>query len=270
MSLTDDQIDRYARQLILKEIGGPGQQKLLKARVLIVGAGGLGSPLALYLAAAGVGTIGIVDDDQVALSNLQRQILYTPEDVGRPKTERAAARLKQFNPDITVETHALRLTAQNACDLIAGYDIVADGSDSFTTRFAVNEAAFRTKRTLVSAAVVKFDGQLATFKAHERSGPTRLPCYRCLVPELPDNPDTDTCESVGILGAAAGAMGALQAVEVIKELLGVGESMAGRLMIQDFLSGTVRTLRLPADPACPVCGDGAPAAQASVPGTPSP
>lgn len=255
MTLTDQQIDRYARHLVLREVGGEGQQWLLKSRVLIVGAGGLGSPLALYLAAAGVGTLGIVDDDAVSLSNLQRQILHKDGSVGRPKTASAAESLKEINPDVTVEAHQTRLTAGNALDLIRTYDIVADGSDSFATRLLVNDACFLSGKTLVSAAVARFDGQLATYKAHERkAGGPPYPCYRCLVPNVPDGGGQDTCSEVGILGAVAGVMGAAQAVEVIKELLGIGETMAGRLALYDFLSGDQRIVKLPADPACALCG----------------
>ncbi len=256
MTLTDAQIDRYARHLVLRGIGGPGQAKLLDARVLIVGAGGLGSPLALYLAAAGVGTIGLIDDDRVSLSNLQRQILHTTAGVGTLKTESAGQTLKAINPDVTVEAWPERLTPANAQDLFARYDIIADGSDSFATRFLVNDAAYFAGKTLVSAAVARFDGQLATFKAHQRpSGQRTYPCYRCLIGPLPDNPDTDTCESVGILGAVAGVLGSLQAAEVVKELLGIGTSMAGRLLIIDILHAQQRMVTLKPDPCCPLCSE---------------
>ncbi len=255
MTLSDSQIDRYARHLVLKEIGGAGQQRLLSARVLIIGAGGLGSALALYLAAAGVGTLGLVDDDTVSLANLQRQILHRTDAVGRLKTASAADSLHALNPDVTLEAHATRLTAANAEALVGAYDLVADGSDSFATRFLVNAACVRLRKTLVSAAVIRFDGQLATYKPHAPGpGGERLPCYRCLVPQTPDEADGDTCSAIGVLGAAAGVMGSLQAVEVIKEILGIGTSMAGRLLITDLLHGTQRTVRVQADPQCPCCG----------------
>ncbi len=256
MTLTDRQIDRYARHLVLREVGGPGQQKLLDARVLIIGAGGLGSPLALYLAAAGVGTLGIVDDDTVSLSNLQRQILHPERAVGTPKTDSAAASLKAINPDVQVEGHPVRLSAENAAALIGAYDLVADGSDNFATRYLVNDACFLAGKTLVSAAVSRFDGQLSTYKAHIRPGGAQTyPCYRCLVPDAPEGAGEDTCSEVGILGAVAGVMGSLQAVEVIKEILGIGETMAGRLLIQDVLHGTQRTVRVQPDVQCRLCGE---------------
>ncbi len=252
--MSDEQLDRYARHLVLREIGGPGQQRLLQSRVLVVGAGGLGSPLILYLAAAGVGTIGVIDDDTVSLSNLQRQVIHDTGHVGSAKTASAKEAVGRINPDVEVIALGHRLTADNAVDLFASYDLIADGSDTFATRFVVNDAAFAAGRTLVSAAVARFDGQLATYKAHERPGGRRAyPCYRCLVPHAPDDPDTDLCSTVGVLGAVAGVMGTLQAVEVIKELLGIGESLAGRLVIHDFLSATQRTVSLPPDPQCPLC-----------------
>ncbi len=256
MMLNDAQIERYARHLVLKEIGGPGQQKLLHSKVLVIGAGGLGSPLILYLAAAGIGTIGVIDDDRVSLSNLQRQVLHDTDRIGTPKTDSAKASVTRINPDVSLIPHTERLTAHNALALFSQYDLIADGSDTFGTRLLVNDAAYLARKPLVSAAVARFDGQLATYKAHMRpEGKRTFPCYRCLVPKAPDNPDTDTCSEVGILGAVAGVMGTLQAVEVIKELLGIGESLAGRLLVQDFLSATSRMVRLPPDPACPLCSD---------------
>jgi molybdopterin-synthase adenylyltransferase len=255
MELTDDQLDRYARHIVLREIGGPGQQKLLKARVLVVGAGGLGSPLLLYLAAAGVGHLGIIDDDTVSLSNLQRQIIHRTEDVGRAKTGSAGAAIAALNPDVRVSLHELRLTEENAADLVSGYDLVADGSDNFATRYAVHDACFRVGRTLVSAAVGRFEGQLATFKAHERKeGQQVYPCYRCLFPSAPPEGSIPTCSEAGILGTLTGIMGALQAMEVVKEITGAGESMAGRLMIYDALTAESRTIRVPPDPQCALCG----------------
>lgn len=253
MPLTDDQLERYARHIVLKEIGGPGQAKLLGARVLLIGAGGLGAPCALYLAAAGVGTVGLVDDDRVALSNLQRQVLYTTGDVGQLKTEAAARRLNLLNPDTHIETHTTRLTPDNAVDLIRGYDLVADGCDNFATRFAVNAAALKAGKTLVSAAVGRFDGQLATFKPHE-TGPDGqpYPCYQCLVGEEPPPGMTPICAETGVVGALTGILGSLQALEVIKEITGQG-SLAGRLLLFDGLAMEARTVKLPRDPACPAC-----------------
>jgi adenylyltransferase/sulfurtransferase len=247
MEFTEDQIRRYARHIVLPEVGGIGQARLLTSRVLVVGAGGLGSPLVMYLAAAGVGTIGVVDDDAVDLSNLQRQVLHTTERVGLAKVDSARAAVASINPDVTVVPHRLRLDASNALELIGGYDIVADGSDNFPTRFLINDACRLAGKTLVSAAVLRFDGQLATFKPGG-------PCYRCLYPAPPSGDEVPSCSQAGVLGAMAGVMGSLQATEVLKELLSIGDSMAGRLLIVDTLSTTFRKVRLPADPACALCG----------------
>lgn len=249
MDFTEDQIRRYARHILLKEVGGIGQEKLLKARVLLIGAGGLGSPLLLYLAAAGVGTIGVVDDDTVDLSNLQRQIAHTTERVGVAKVESAAKAAAAINPDVKVITHRMRLTAANVETLISGYDLVADGSDNFSTRFLVNDACFFAKKTLVSAAVLRFDGQLATFKPHAGG-----PCYRCLYPEPPPPGEIPSCDEAGILGAVAGVLGTLQATEVLKEILGIGEGMAGRLLVYDALSANMRQVKVRPDPECALCG----------------
>jgi molybdopterin/thiamine biosynthesis adenylyltransferase len=214
--------------------------------------------LALYLAAAGVGTLGIVDDDVVSLANLQRQILHGDRDVGRPKTQSAADAIARLTPDTKIEPHQIRLNADNAANIIEKYDLVADGSDNFATRFVVNDACYAAGRTLVSGAVIRFDGQLSTYKAHERpDGVPRNPCYRCLVPSAPEGDEGDTCSGIGVLGAAAGVMGSLQAVEVVKEILSIGDSMAGRLLIWDFLSGIQRTVRVHPDPDCPLCGKSA-------------
>jgi adenylyltransferase/sulfurtransferase len=252
MSLSDDELERYARHIVLREVGGTGQAKLKAARVLVVGVGGLGSPLILYLAAAGIGTIGIVDDDTVSLSNLQRQIAHRTADIERAKTDSAGDAAHAINPFVAIEKHPMRLDASNALDLIARYDIVADGTDNFDTRFLVNDACFFAGRTLVSAAVTEFDGQLATFKAHDRSG--RYPCYRCLFPEPPPAGEARSCSETGVLGAAAGVMGTLQALEVIKEIVGFGESMAGRLLIYEALTTNFRRVRVNPDPACALCG----------------
>ncbi|MGI4943508.1 MAG: HesA/MoeB/ThiF family protein [Janthinobacterium lividum] len=249
---TDDEITRYSRNILLAEVGGAGQARLRAARVLIVGAGGLGSPLAMYLAAAGIGTLGLVDDDRVDLSNLQRQVAHTTDRVGMPKVDSAAAACRAINPGVIVETHAARLTADNAMALVGAYDLVCDGSDNFPTRFLVADACALARRTLVSAAVLRFDGQLSTFKPHEGG-----PCYRCLHPAPPPLGLVPTCAEAGILGAVTGVMGTLQATEVLKEVMGIGEGLSGRLLIWDALAARVRTIKLPRDPACPLCGPGA-------------
>jgi adenylyltransferase/sulfurtransferase len=250
--LSDDQLERYARHIVLREMGGPGQARLSAAKVLVIGAGGLGSPLILYLAAAGVGTLGIVDFDTVSLSNLQRQIAHRTTDIGRAKTESAAASARAINPEIEVVIHSERLTAGNAVRLIENYDLVADGSDNFSTRFLLNDACFFSRRALVSAAVTEFDGQLATFKPWAARG--KYPCYRCLFPEPPPREMAPNCSETGVLGAVAGVMGTLQGVEVLKEIVGIGQSMAGRLLIYDALDSQFRTVNVPADPACRLCG----------------
>ena len=252
MNLRDDQIDRYARHIILKEVGGAGQARLLNARVLVVGAGGLGSPLILYLAAAGVGTIGVVDFDDVGLSNLQRQVLHTTARVGSPKTESAVAAARALNPDVQVIPHTERLTADNAHRLIQAYDTVADGCDSFATRFLVNDACHLLRKTLVSGALSQFDGQVATFKSYLGPG---HPCYRCIYREPPPPELALSCAEAGILGALAGVVGSIQAVEVLKEVVGIGESLSGSLLIHDSLHSTWRKVRVRKDPACPTCGD---------------
>jgi len=255
MDFSDAQIDRYARHLVLPEIGEAGQAKLLASRVLIVGAGGLGSPLLLYLAAAGVGTLGIVDDDVVDLSNLQRQVVHDTSAIGQAKTLSAKARLAEVNPEVRVIAHTARLTPANALDLVRGYDLVADGSDNFATRFLVNDACYLAGRTLVSAAIMRFDGQLTTFKAHARGPgePEAHPCYRCVFGAQPPDPK-ESCADVGVLGALAGALGALQATEVIKEIVGIGDSLSGALLLYDALTVNFRKIKLKADPACPLCG----------------
>ena len=237
-------MDRYARHLVLREIGGPGQQKLRAAKVLIVGVGGLGSPAALYLAAAGLGVLGLVDPDTVALSNLQRQVLFATEDVGRLKVDAAAERLGALNPRVQIEAHALALTSANAEKVVAGYDLVLDGTDDFATRFAVNAACVAAQIPLVSGAIGRWTGQVGVFEAK--------PCYRCLVPETP--PDAETCAAVGVVGALAGVIGAMMAMEAIKLVTGAGEALTGRLMLYDALAAEIRTVRVTADPDCPVCG----------------
>ncbi len=254
MEFTEEQIRRYARHILLPEVGGTGQARLLAARVLVIGAGGLGSPALLYLAAAGVGTIGIIDDDDVDLSNLQRQIVHDTGSVGRPKVESAAARLRALNPEIAIETHRARLDASNAAGVIARYDLVLDGSDNFATRFLVADACHLIGRPLVSAAVLRFEGQISTFKSH--LGPPH-PCYRCLHPAPPPPGLVPSCAEAGVFGAVTGVLGALQATEALKELAGIGEGLSGRLILWDALAGTFRTVRLRRDPHCPLCGEGA-------------
>ena len=255
MALSDDQLERYARHIVLREVGGVGQQKLLSARVLVVGAGGLGSPLILYLAAAGVGTIGIVDFDRVSLSNLQRQIAHRTADIGRPKVDSASEAARAINPGVKLISHSERLTADNALKIMANYDVVADGSDNFATRFLINDACFFARKTLVSAAVTEFDGQLATYRAWAREGTQRYPCYRCLFPEAPPPEAAPNCSETGILGAVAGVLGTLQALEVMKEIIGLGDSLAGRLVIYDALAAQFRNVRVHPDPACNLCGE---------------
>ena len=250
-ALTDSQLERYARHVILDEVGEAGQEKLLASSVLVLGAGGLGSPMLLYLAAAGVGRIGIVDDDAVELSNLQRQIIHGMASLGRSKVASAKETIAAINPEITVEAHAQRLTAANAAALVSGYDLVADGSDNFATRYLLNDACYLAQKPLVSAALLRFDAQLSVFKAY--LGPPH-PCYRCLFPEPPPADLVPRCEEAGIFGAIAGSIGALQATEVLKELLALGESLSGRLLIYDGLATEFRTLRIPRDPACRLCG----------------
>jgi adenylyltransferase/sulfurtransferase len=252
MDFRDDQLHRYARHIILQEVGGVGQAKLLASRVLVIGAGGLGSPALLYLAAAGVGTLGVIDDDRVDLSNLQRQVLHRTDGVGTPKVDSAAAALTALNPDVKIERHAARLTPENAADLVSRYDLVADGSDNFATRYLVNDACFFAKKTLVSAAILQFDGQLTTFRAHQPG--IHNPCYRCLFAAPPAADATATCSSAGVLGALAGTMGALQATEVIKELLGIGQSLSGELLLYDALSVTFRKLKFKRRADCALCG----------------
>jgi molybdopterin-synthase adenylyltransferase len=234
MPLTSDEIARYARHLVLRDVGGPGQQKLKAARILVIGAGGLGAPLIQYLAAAGIGTIGIVDDDVVSLSNLQRQVIHGTPDLGRPKVESAAAAIDRLNPHVSVEPHPTRLTAENARDLISRYDIVADGSDNFDTRYAVSDACFFERKPLITAALGQFDGSLTTIRAHETGSDGRPnPTYRCLFPSPPPPGAIPACAEAGVLGALAGVMGSLMAMEVIREVVGFGDSLVGRLLMVD-------------------------------------
>ena len=256
MDFSEEQINRYARHILLREVGGEGQQKLLNSKVLVVGAGGLGSPNILYLAAAGVGTIGIVDDDSVDLSNLQRQIIHGTADIGRSKVTSSANSVAAINSEINIVTHQERLNTDNAIKLINEYNIVVDGSDNFATRFLVNDVCVFRKKTLVSAAILRFDAQLATYRPFPgRNGEEPGPCYRCIFREAPSDGQIPTCAEAGVMGTLCGMVGSFQATEVIKEILGIGESMVGHLMIIDGLSATFRKIAVKRDPNCPVCGD---------------
>lgn len=240
---TDDEVERYARHLILSEVGGPGQQALKRARVLVVGMGGIGNPAALYLAAAGVGTLGLIDDDDVSLSNLQRQIIFGSDDIGKPKVEVARSRLNALNPHTTVETFNQRITPDNARELVSRYDVVLDGTDDFETRLCVNAACVAEGTPLVSGALGRWTGQVSVFSGK--------PCYQCLVPEVP--PEAETCARVGVIGALAGIIGTMAALETLKVITGAGETLKSRLLIYDGLSAASRVVKLATDPNCPVC-----------------
>lgn len=244
VSFSENEIERYARQLVLAEVGGPGQQALKRARVAVVGMGGVGGPAALYLAAAGVGTLALIDDDTVALSNMQRQIQFDAGDLGASKVEAAKAGLAALNPHVTVEAVQARLAPDNAAGLLAGVDAVIDGTDDFGTRFAVNAACVAAGIPLVSGALGRWNGQVGVFAGR--------PCYRCLVPEAP--PEAETCARVGVVGALAGVVGSMTALEAVKVITGAGWPLTGRLMLYDGLAGTARTVTVAADPACPTCG----------------
>ena len=247
MSFTDEEVERYARHLVLREVGGPGQQKLKGARCLVVGAGGLGAPVSMYLAAAGVGSIFLADPDTVDVSNLQRQVIYAEDDVGLPKAEAAADRLHALNPHIFVAGYTGAFDEASADELVSDVDLVLDGTDDFATRFCVNAACVRHGKSLVSGAIGRWTGQVGVFAGK--------PCYRCLVPEIP--PEAETCVAVGVVGALAGVIGSMMALEAIKLITGAGEPLVGRLTLYDGLAGESRTVRVGADPECPVCGGGA-------------
>lgn len=247
--LSPEEIRRYSRQLALPEISNAGQLRLREARVLCVGAGGLGSPLSLYLAAAGVGRLGLVDFDRVDLSNIHRQILYGTEDVGRPKLEVARARLESINPNVEIVEHETRLTSENAMPIIEDYDVVADGTDNFATRYLVNDACVLAGKPNVYASIFRFEGQVSVFDAR------RGPCYRCLFPEPPPPGLVPSCAEGGVLGVLPGIVGTLQALEVLKSILGIGESLVGRLLLFDALSFRFRELQIEKDPLCPICGE---------------
>jgi len=248
MKLTDAQIERYSRQLILPNIGGKGQEKILNAKVLVIGAGGLGSPVSLYLASAGVGKIGIVDSDKVELNNLQRQIVHSTDTVGTPKVESAKKRLNAINPEIEIISHNLRITSANIMEIIKDYDIVVDGSDNFPTRFLVNDACVLSKKPLSHGGIFRFDGQAITILPGESA------CYRCLFSEPPPPGLVPSCQEAGILGVVAGIIGTIQANEVLKYILGVGELLTGKLLVFNALDSSFRQVKVPKDPDCPVCG----------------
>jgi adenylyltransferase/sulfurtransferase len=254
--LSADELERYARHIVLREVGGPGQAALKRARVLVIGAGGLGAPALMYLAAAGVGTLGVIDDDVVSLSNLQRQIIHTTADISRPKVDSAAEEIARLNPHVAVATHATRLTAANALDLIAPYDLVADGSDNFATRYLVSDACYFAGKPLVTATLGVFDGTLTTIRAHEL-GPngTPNPTYRCLFPDAPPPGSIPACAEAGILGALTGILGSMMALEVIREIVGFGQGLVGRYLMVDARDMRFETLNYAWDPANPLSGE---------------
>ena len=249
--LTEPQIRRYARHIVLAEIGGVGQARLIAARVLVIGAGGLGAPLLQYLAAAGIGTLGVIDHDRVDLSNLQRQVIHRTADIGVAKVSSARRALLDINPEVAVIAHDERLAADNAERIVAGYDIVADGSDNFATRYLLNDLCYRLKKILVSAAILRFDGQISTYKAWQGAG---HPCLRCIFPAAPSEDAVPSCAQAGVLGALAGTLGALQATEVVKEILGIGRSLSGRLLMYDALNASFDEMAIAKRPDCPTCG----------------
>ncbi len=254
--LSADELERYARHIVLREVGGPGQQALKQASVLVVGAGGLGAPALMYLAAAGVGTLGVVDDDVVSLSNLQRQVIHTTPDIGRRKVDSAAERIFELNPHVNIASHATYLVADNALDLIAGYDLVLDGSDNFKTRYLVSDACFLAAKPLITAALGTFDGSLTTIRAHERNDKGEFnPTYRCLFPEAPPPGTVPACAEAGVMGALAGVLGSMMALEAIREIVGFGEGLVGRLLMLDARTMRFETLRYARDPHNILNGD---------------
>ncbi len=246
---TDEQIERYSRHIILPEVGGVGQRKMLDARVLLIGAGGLGSPAAYYLAAAGIGNLGLVDFDKVDLSNLQRQIIHSTERIGMLKTESAKKTINALNPDVNVTLFNERIHSQNIRELFEGYDYIVDGSDNFATRFLINDACVLMGKTNIHGSIFRFEGQATVFR------PKNGPCYRCLYPEPPPPGLVPNCQEGGVLGVLAGIIGNIQAVETLKLILGIGESLSGKLLIYDALNTEFRKLKLKRDANCPVCGD---------------
>jgi len=254
--LSAEELERYARHIVLREVGGPGQAALGRARVLVIGAGGLGAPVLLYLAAAGVGTLGIVDDDVVTLSNLQRQVIHGTPEIGTTKVDSATATIRRLNPHVTVEPHNVRLAAPNALELIARYDVIADGSDNFATRYLVSDACYFARKPLVTAALGTFDATLTTIRAHQRGDDgTPNPTYRCLFPEPPPPGSVPACAEAGVLGALAGVIGSLMALEIIREIVGFGENLVGRLLMIDARAMRFETLRYRWDPANPLSGE---------------
>jgi molybdopterin/thiamine biosynthesis adenylyltransferase len=254
--LSANELERYARHIVLREVGGPGQQALKEASVLVVGAGGLGAPALMYLAAAGVGSLGVVDDDVVSLSNLQRQIIHTTPDIGRRKADTAAERIYALNPHVLFAAHATRMNADNAMELIGGYDVVLDGSDNFETRYLVSDACFLAGRPLITASLGTFDGSLTTIRAHERNAQGELnPTYRCLFPEPPPPGTIPTCAEAGILGALAGVLGSMMALEAIREIVGFGEGLVGKLLMIDARNMRFETLNYKRDPLNILNGD---------------
>ena len=249
IEFTDEQIERYSRHIILPEVGGSGQQKMLEARVLLLGAGGLGSPAAYYLAAAGIGNLGIVDFDQVDLSNLQRQIIHSTERIGMLKTESAKKTIQALNPDVNVTLYNEKMDSSNIMNLIKNYDYIVDGSDNFPTRYLVNDACVMKNKTLIHGSIYRFEGQVTVFK------PGDGPCYRCLYPEPPPPGMVPNCQEGGVLGVLAGVIGNLQVVEVLKLILGIGKPLVGKLLIYDALNTEFRNLRLRRDVNCPICGE---------------
>lgn len=252
MAFSDDELERYARHIVLREVGGLGQRKLHEARILVVGAGGLGSPALAYLAAAGIGRIGIVDDDRVSLSNLQRQIIHVTEEVGELKVDSAVRTLEAINPNVTFDKHAIRLDADNVDALVADYDMVLDGCDNLDTRYLTNAAAHRRGIPLVSGAIAQWEGQVSVF--HPTGG---APCYQCIFPEAPAEGLAPSCAEAGVIGALAGVIGSVMATEAIKHITGAGQTLAGSMLIQDALWGESRKVRLSPRADCPVCGQNA-------------
>jgi adenylyltransferase/sulfurtransferase len=254
--LSADELERYARHIVMREVGGPGQNALRNARVLMIGAGGLGAPALMYLAAAGVGTLGVIDDDVVTLSNLQRQIIHATPDIGSPKVASAADKIRALNPHVVFHAHHMRLDAANALPLLADYDLVADGSDNFATRYLVADACFLARKPLVTAALGVFDGSLTTIRAHEKNADGEFnPTYRCLFPEPPPEGTVPSCQQAGIIGALAGVLGSMTALEVIREIVGFGEGLVGRLLMVDARAMRFETLHYRRDPSNPLNGD---------------
>ncbi|MBP5603992.1 MAG: thiazole biosynthesis adenylyltransferase ThiF [Ruminiclostridium sp.] len=250
MAFTNEQLERYSRHIILKEVGAKGQKKLSQAKVLIIGAGGLGAPAALYLAAAGVGTIGIVDADEVDLSNLQRQVIHATADIGKPKVQSAKETMEAINPDVTVNTYQTFVTSENVLDLISGYDFILDGTDNFPAKFLINDACVMAKKPFSHAGIIRFKGQLITYV------PGQGPCYRCVFKEPPPKDAVPTCKQAGVIGAMGGVIGSLQAMEAVKYIVGAGDLLTGYLLTFDALKMEWHKVKLPADTHnCAVCGD---------------